>query len=247
MKLATTREFNGVTLNCYVDQQDSNDFWATREQIGQALGYAEPMKAIAKIHERNKDRLGKFSTIVKLTTVEGSRTVTREVTVYSFKGLLEICRYSNQPVADAVIDVLWEIADEIRRTGSYPAQRGLSALAVRAAEVLKDTDREQFKGEIYRLVTGHDLPEPERKAKREHKPRQWTAKNLAQTLGCTPEEVLYRAGQLSIGHMEGETLYFDKAERREFLQLVKRGVERIADGYEYYAGGFKRIHWSFKA
>ena len=29
--------------------------------------------------------------------------VTREVIVYNFKGLLEICRYSNQPKANAVM------------------------------------------------------------------------------------------------------------------------------------------------
>jgi hypothetical protein len=40
------------------------------------LEYADPQKAIDKIHERNKERLDKFSTTVKLTGVEGDRTVT---------------------------------------------------------------------------------------------------------------------------------------------------------------------------
>lgn len=123
--LVKRAEFNGVELDCYVKpkQKDKGDFWATREQIGRLLEYEEPMKAIAKIHERHSERLDKFSTIVKLTTVEGSREVAREVTVYSFKGLLEICRYSNQPKADAVMDWLFEVADEIRRTGSYTLPR----------------------------------------------------------------------------------------------------------------------------
>ena len=68
---------------------------------------------------RNKERLDKFSTSTKLVRVEGGREVEREVIVYSFKGLLEICRYSKQPKANAVIDWLWSVADEIRRTGSY--------------------------------------------------------------------------------------------------------------------------------
>jgi prophage antirepressor-like protein len=83
------------------------------------LGYADPDNAITLIHKRNKERMDKFSTGVKMTQVEGTRTVTREITAYSFKGLLEICRYSNQPKADAVMDFLWEMADEIRKTGSY--------------------------------------------------------------------------------------------------------------------------------
>lgn len=119
MKLLMTKNFNGVQLDCYKADNVNNDFWATREQIGRLLEYVEPMKSIAKIHERNPERLDKFSTVVNLTTVEGNRMVTREVIVYNFKGLLEICRYSNQPKANAVMDFLWDIADEIRRTGYY--------------------------------------------------------------------------------------------------------------------------------
>lgn len=126
LQLVTSKEFNGVTLDCYIESGHEKDgeFCATREQIGRLLEYSEPMKSVAKIHERNKERLDKFSTIVKLTTVEGTRTVTREVTVYNFKGLLEICRYSEQPKANAVMDFLWEVADEIQRTGSYSAVKG---------------------------------------------------------------------------------------------------------------------------
>ena len=134
LSIITSKNFNGVKFDCYQAEGNNNgDFWATREQIGQLLGYAEPMKSIAKIHERNIDRLNKFSTIVKLTTVEGNRTVTREVIVYNFKGLLEICRFSNQPKANAVMDFLWEIADEIRKRGFY-------ATPAKVDEILQDPD-----------------------------------------------------------------------------------------------------------
>lgn len=118
--LVTSRQFNGVALDCYVEpHNNSGDFWATREQIGQLLGYAEPTTAIKNIHKRNQERLNRFSTQLKLSQVEGNRTVSREVTVYNFKGLLEICRYSQQDNANKVIDILWDVADEIRRTGAY--------------------------------------------------------------------------------------------------------------------------------
>ena len=176
MELVVSRDFNGIRLNCYqtAGQEDPSDFWATREQIGQALEYAEPMKAIAKIHERNKNRLDRFSTIVKLTTVEGGRRVTREVMVYNFKGLLEICRYSNQDNANAVIDVLWDIADEIRRTGSYSVKPDAGEfelrrkdLDLRGAQILQSLvdggkfpmtpeTRTVFAHEVFKLVTGHE-------------------------------------------------------------------------------------------
>ena len=125
LQLITTKHFNGNALDCYVEpeQEQTGDFWATREQIGTLLEYAEPVNAVTVIHKRNKERLDKFSTGVKLTQVEGGRTVTREVIVYSFKGLLEICRYSNQPKANDIMDWLWEVADELRRTGTYSVRQ----------------------------------------------------------------------------------------------------------------------------
>ena len=123
--LIKSADFNGHTLDCYIEleQTDKGAFWATREQIGQLLEYAYPREAIGKIHERNKERLDKFSAVVKLTTPSG----VQQTTVYDFKGLLEICRYSQQDVANQVIDTLWAIADEIRRTGSYSAKRSPSS------------------------------------------------------------------------------------------------------------------------
>ena len=121
LQLLTTKTYNGIEFDCYVEpnQTDKGAFWATRTQIGELLGYEHPATAIKNIHERNKDRLDRFSTQLKMSQVEGGRKVEREVTLYDFKGLLEICRYSNQPKANAIMDWLWEIADEIRRTGSY--------------------------------------------------------------------------------------------------------------------------------
>ena len=119
-ELATTKEFDGVDFNCYIENNNSKDFWATREQIGELLGYATPGISIGKIHQRNKERLDKFSRVSQIDLPSGG---VQKVTIYSFRGLLEICRYSNQPKADAVMDFLYDIADEIRRTGSYSVKK----------------------------------------------------------------------------------------------------------------------------
>ena len=130
MEVLMTKSFNGVQLDCYRADNAADDFWATREQIGKLLEYAEPRDAIAKIHRRNQDRIDKFSGVVKLSTPEGG---TQDTTVYNFKGLLEICRYSNQPKANAVMDFLWNIADEIRRTGFYATPKKIE-------DILNDPD-----------------------------------------------------------------------------------------------------------
>ena len=171
IKLLTTKEFNGVQLDCYRAENENGDFWATREQIGRLLDYAEPRDSIAKIHQRNQERLDKFSGVVKLSTPEGG---TQNTTVYNFKGLLEICRFSNQPKANAVIDFLWEIADEVRRTGSYNSTRNISlteAVDV-ASKVLEKANMPQKQiawelSKIYHSYTGVSLlGKPEQTDKR---------------------------------------------------------------------------------
>ena len=173
LQVYATKTFNGCVLDCYVapDQTDKGDFWATRTQIGQLLEYEDPMRAVAHIHERNKERLDKFSSVVNLSTVEGSRTVSREVTVYNFKGLLEICRYSNQPKANAVMDWLWDVADEIRRTGSYTLHgkdeldTQCNAVKVERAKIfqhmleapvvpLSDESKAVIQHEVFKIITG---------------------------------------------------------------------------------------------
>ncbi len=116
LKLLTTREFNGVALDCYKADNEDDGFWATREQIGRLLGYSEPRIAIGKIHQRNQERLDKFSGVVNLVTPSGG---TQATTVYNFKGFLEICRFSNQPNANDVMDFAWHVMDEIHQKGIY--------------------------------------------------------------------------------------------------------------------------------
>ena len=188
MQLVKSAQFNGIQFDCYAqdEQQDISDFWATREQIGQLLEYAEPNNAITFIHKRNKERLDKFSTSVKLTQVEGNRTV------YNFKGLLEICRYSNQLKANTVIDFLWEIADEIRRTGSYynKEQYGITPNIINSARALLegagitgnqctlalDKVYKSYTGRSLLLTTGIELEAPV-------KEQALTATQIAEELG----------------------------------------------------------------
>lgn len=77
----------------------NDDVLLTREQIGSALEYSNPRVSITNMHNKHKDRLDKFSTITKVITVEGSRNVERETVLYTTKGVMEICRWSQQKKA----------------------------------------------------------------------------------------------------------------------------------------------------
>jgi len=89
----------------------------TRRQLGEMLEYVDPQNAIDVIHGRHRERLDAFSVPVTLTGTDGK---VYHTVVYGFKGILEVCRYSNQPKANAVMDWAWETLDKLRR-GTIPA------------------------------------------------------------------------------------------------------------------------------
>lgn len=64
LELITTESFGTVACNFY--KNESNDILLTREQIGQALEYKNPSKAIRKIHLNHKDRLEQLCVRIKL-------------------------------------------------------------------------------------------------------------------------------------------------------------------------------------
>ena len=58
LKLIITETFNNLPCNFYRNM--NNDILLTREQIGQALEYSNPIDAIYRIHKRHQDRLDKM-------------------------------------------------------------------------------------------------------------------------------------------------------------------------------------------
>lgn len=113
MTVITSKPFG--TLNVDVYQNDKHQYYMTREQIGAALEYNNPNKAIQNIHVKNTDRLDPLSTFLKLRKVEGGITKEREYIVYSLRGVMEICRLSRQPKADAFMDFCWDIMESLMR------------------------------------------------------------------------------------------------------------------------------------
>lgn len=114
-------------LNVDVYQNDKHQYYMTREQIGRALECKEPRKYIAKIHERNADRLDPLSSVVNLTTEVGNYTQERQTYMYSLRGVMEICRLSRQPKADAFMDFCWDIMESLMRGDSVLATPQMDA------------------------------------------------------------------------------------------------------------------------
>lgn len=112
MELALAKqEMVNNTLVC--GYYDGKEPWFTRTQIGQALEYADPQKAILLIHKKHKERLDQFSMGYQFDTPAGKR----EGYAYNLHGVFEICRWSRQPKADMVMDRLYDMAIQIMREG----------------------------------------------------------------------------------------------------------------------------------
>lgn len=112
LELVKSGDFLGVKCDFYKDKD--NNIYMTREQIGQALQYKNPKDGIRFIHNRNKDRLDKFSVACKLNATDGKQYNT---ILYVEKGIYEICRFSNQPVANDFYDWVYDEITLIRKTG----------------------------------------------------------------------------------------------------------------------------------
>ena len=155
--------------------------------------------------------------------------MTREMTVYSFKGLLEVCRYSNQPKANDVMDFLWNVADEIRRTGSYGVNRvnrtdlvptehtaqlemKKRELDIKGAEILKamldapafpltDESKAVIGHEIVKLITGKEMI-----MMLPAVTEQWySATDIGQKVGLSPSKVGSIANQNGLKPPVGES------------------------------------------
>lgn len=138
LALATQKPFG--TLTCDFYKGDNNEFYMTRDQIGTALEYSNSRVAITQIHNRNADRLNPLSTSTKLVTVEGGRTVQREMIVYTLRGVMEICRFSRQPKADKFMDFVWDVMESLysgRNVLATPDQQ--SAIAPQTMQLLVDS------------------------------------------------------------------------------------------------------------
>lgn len=115
LKLVTTENFGNLECNFYRNMND--DILLTREQIGQALEYSNPAKAIQKIHLKHKDRLDEFSIRIKASTTTRTGVVENlmtETIYYTQRGIMEICRWSRQPLANKFMDWVWDIVEKYR-------------------------------------------------------------------------------------------------------------------------------------
>lgn len=123
LKLITTETFGDLSCNFYRNMND--DILLTREQIGAALEYVNPSKAIQKIHLSHKDRLENLCIrIVESRHPQiGGTGIDVETIYYTQRGIMEICRFSRQAKANQFMDWVWDIVEKYRNNEFTPTQQ----------------------------------------------------------------------------------------------------------------------------
>ena len=125
MTVITSKPFGTLNMDVYEDSK--HQYYMTREQIGTALEYGNPSKAIQNIHVKNSDRLDPLSSFLNLRNEVGNHTQMRQVYVYNLRGVMEICRLSRRPKADAFMDFCWDIMESLMRGDSVLATPQMDA------------------------------------------------------------------------------------------------------------------------
>ena len=115
LTLATQKPFG--TLTCDFYKNDSNEFYMTRKQIGEALEYPNAEDQIKVIHSRHRDRFDPVSFRYQIDTPAGPR----ETYVYTLRGAMEICRFSRQDKADKFMDFVWNVMESLYNGNSVLA------------------------------------------------------------------------------------------------------------------------------
>lgn len=87
--LKTTEMFGDVQTDIY--ENEYHEMFMTARQLGECLGYSNPTIAINKLVERNEFLKEKeYSTLTTVVSVEGKRTLNREMRVFNEDGIYEV-------------------------------------------------------------------------------------------------------------------------------------------------------------
>ena len=171
LQLINTNNFNGITCDVFAD---GNKIYMTRSQIGKALEYISPNDSIRRIHERHANRINKYCVSIEQTDLplkqgwvkltEGAKQAKQNdssvlaaqdysdsqiVYLYSQRGIMEICRWSRQPLADKFMDWVWDIIEAYRDGSLVPYSTDehvvTDVMSQEQIEKLIDDKLEQFK------------------------------------------------------------------------------------------------------
>jgi hypothetical protein len=125
-KAIIKKDFNQVPVE--FRQDSAGDLWLTADQIGKALGYSNPKKAVLNILDRHSDLLSDYKGSINLRTPGGIQPV---IVIHEM-GVNIICMKANTPVAKQFIKFAAKLIMEFRHGRLQPVQKLPSAALINA-------------------------------------------------------------------------------------------------------------------
>lgn len=169
LKLITTEKFGEIVCNFYRNRND--EILLTREQVGTALEYRNPQKAIDNIHGKHKSRLDLLSVTLKVRATDNKEY---DTVLYTERGIMEICRWSRQPKANQFMDWVWDIIEKHRNNELIPDMKPIADSLNKIVTLLENQEFRISKLEEFQISQQVSLPEPT--YKKPYNP--WVAKML---------------------------------------------------------------------
>lgn len=114
LQLRTTEMFGDVQTDIY--ENEDHEMFMTARQLGECLGYSDPMRNINKLLERNEYlKNPKYSGVVNLSTPQGNRMVNIELRVFNERGIYEVSFKANTDKALAFRDWVGDLLIALRK------------------------------------------------------------------------------------------------------------------------------------
>lgn len=202
-------------------RDERGDIYMTSDQIGGALEYANPIKAISNLYERNEVRLSPNSAVLKLRSTDGKTYDTR---VFSEKGIYEIIRKSGQPKADQFYDWVYEVLKTIRKTGAYSVPMDERQMRVETLKAIIDHE-ERFAGVEQRLE------QVERSTTLDHGEQERVRRSVARKVCSITQDSSIKRGYFRQLHSEIKSRWL-VASYRDVLRVELDEVLRYVDAWK---------------
>ncbi|AXU32544.1 TPA: hypothetical protein KSJ14_004220 [Clostridioides difficile] len=163
LKLVKKGKFLGTTCDFYMNEE--KEIFMSRTQLGHALKYSNPSKAIENIHNRNFEYMKGKSIEITGAQIEGSiykNKNAKKIYMYNEKGIYAIVRKSNMPVSDEYFDWVYEVIHSIKENGYYIANEKDEewlGIRVEGKKVRKDFTDEIQEFVYYATSQGSNKPQ----------------------------------------------------------------------------------------
>lgn len=169
--------FNDKPVKFLQLNKSDDELFLTAEELGTALGFSEPRKAIIQIYKRNKDILKEFTCDVKLISKNGQR----QTKAFSETGIFILCIKSEMPVAKKFQKFAAQVVREFRR-GNYRPK------FLRVTAAILNVLKESLDPDLYMLymkdLTGLQFP-PDVIIRKRLKAMDVKITEIAKEFGCS--------------------------------------------------------------